>query len=171
LFLSLGGVVPLGIIILGFIVLSLRRKAIMTSLDLTELIKIIPSAIIGAAVAYVAYQQWKTNERRLKSELYDRRFAVYETLMDTIGEVMQKEDISVEQLEKFNIQRRKSHFLFSKKVSDFLEEIYDKLVDLQTMNQVSPDEKATNAKERGNIKKWFLHQISVAREKFKDDLN
>ena len=139
--------------------------------DVIDLLSGLLTPVIAIIVAYIAYQQWKTNKQRLRAELYDRKFTVYEILTDTIGEVMRNGDISDEQLEKFNVQRRKSHFLLGKKVPEFLEEIYGKLVNLQTMNRASPDEKARNAKERGDIKKWLYDQISIAREKFKEDLS
>jgi hypothetical protein len=95
----------------------------------------------------------------------------YETLMDTIGEVMRNGDISDEQLQKFNIQRRNSHFLFGEKVYEFLEETYNKLVDLQTINRGSTDERAKNAKKGADLKIWFYDQIKIARDKFQDDLS
>jgi hypothetical protein len=129
------------------------------------------SIVTGIIVAYIAWQQWKTNKQRLKAELYDRRFMAYETLMDTIGEAMRNGDISDEQLQKFNIQRRNSHFLFGEKLYEFLEEIYNKLVDLQTMNRASTDEKAKNAKKKADLMVWLYDQIGIARDKFQDDLS
>lgn len=139
--------------------------------DVIDLLSGLLTPVIAIIAVYVAYQQWKTNKQRLKAELYDKRFMVYEILMDTIGEVMGSGDISDQQLEKFNIQRRKSHFLFGKKVSDLLEEIYDQLVNLQTMNRASTEEKAKNAKKGADLKIWLYDQIKIARDKFQDDLS
>jgi hypothetical protein len=143
----------------------------MIQKEIVDLISALLTPIIAIIAAYVAYQQWETNKQRLNAELYDRRFIVYETLMDTIGEAIRIGDISDGQLQKFSIQRRKSHFLFGKNVCDYLEEIYDRLVDLQTMNQASTQEKAENAKRRGDLKKWLCQQIKVAGNKFQDDLS
>ena len=139
--------------------------------EVIEVLSGLLTPVIAIIAVYIAYQQWKTNKQRLKAELYDERFKVYETLMDTIGEAIRVGDINGELLQKFNIQRRKSHFLFGKKVYESLEEIYNRLVDLQVLNRDSGEEKAKNAKKIGDLKKWLYDQIEIARDKFHDDLS
>ena len=43
---------------------------------------------IGLAIAAVAGMQWNVNRNRLKHELFDRRYAVFQAARDFIGKVM-----------------------------------------------------------------------------------
>lgn len=43
--------------------------------------------IIAALVAWVAFMQWKTNNDRLKFELYDKRWAVFDYFYDLLWQV------------------------------------------------------------------------------------
>lgn len=41
--------------------------------------------IIGACVAYIAWRQWQTARHKLRMDLYDRRLALYRTVMRVHG--------------------------------------------------------------------------------------
>ncbi len=49
-----------------------------------ELLKILPMTIVAGIVAYVAWQQWQINQNRLKMELFDRRYEIYESTINAI---------------------------------------------------------------------------------------
>ena len=40
--------------------------------------------IVAGIVAYVAWQQWQINQNRLKMELFDRRYEIYESTINAI---------------------------------------------------------------------------------------
>ncbi|WP_157652994.1 hypothetical protein [Burkholderia ubonensis] len=42
----------------------------------------LPAVLISAYVAWVAYQQYRTNREKLRLDLYDRRFSVYVAAID-----------------------------------------------------------------------------------------
>jgi len=46
--------------------------------------------VIAGVVAYIAYQQHKTNRDRLRLDLYDRRLKVFEGLMVLLSIIFQK---------------------------------------------------------------------------------
>lgn len=47
-----------------------------------EILRLVPASIIGMCVAYVAFMQWKTAHTKLILELFDRRFDVYERVLE-----------------------------------------------------------------------------------------
>lgn len=47
-----------------------------------SLISTAPAVLISAYVAWVAYQQYRTNREKLRLDLYDRRFGVYTAAID-----------------------------------------------------------------------------------------
>ena len=136
--------------------------------------------LIALIAVMIAYQQWKTNkaqqvtyEKRLKHELYDKRFAIYQAARTFLRDTVVKPTISDKMLIDYWAGINAARFLLDDEISDYLEEIEHKAVDLQT-NQQSVDGKvniAEGSKERGELKKWFYHQISVLNQKFYPYLN
>ena len=51
---------------------------------IVEVLSSFTPVVIGAIVAYIAWQQHKTNKHRLKMELFDRRYKVYDAVITTI---------------------------------------------------------------------------------------
>ena len=51
-------------------------------------VTLIQSGVIGAAVAYVAWQQWKTAREKIIIELFDKRFSLYEKAREAIGPII-----------------------------------------------------------------------------------
>ena len=127
--------------------------------------------LIAIISTYIAYQQYKTNNIKLKHDLFEKRWLVYKTIMDTIEVVIREGNINDDKLLKFNIERAQSYFLFNESLHKYIDEIYEKLIDLQEMNSTTEEEKAKNAKKLGELKKWFIAQIKVTKEKFHKFLN
>ena len=42
--------------------------------ELFEILPIFTPLLIGAGIVYIAWQQWQTNQNRLRVELFDRRY-------------------------------------------------------------------------------------------------
>lgn len=72
---------------------------------------------IGCIAGYIALQQWRTNSEKLRLDLYQKRFSVYERTLDYYHLVIVHSEISND--EKGKIERdfikayRESQFLFS----------------------------------------------------------
>ena len=80
-----------------------------------NLTKITP-LIIGAGLIYIGWQQHKTNKDRLKMELFDRRYKIYEAMAEFVTtEVITKDDIK-----KYKVNAAQSTFVFGKDVQDAL---------------------------------------------------
>ena len=131
--------------------------------------------IIGIATTIIAYQQWRTNKkneetnaRRLKYELYEKRYAIYLSARSFLREIM-KGEITDKMLIDYWTGTNAARFLLKQEMATYLEEIEHKAVDLQTkieMEAHGTPEFAKGAKERSEMKKWFYAQISVLNEKF-----
>ena len=80
--------------------------------------------LIALFMAYIAYQQWQTNETKRRQDLYDKRLEFYWAMLNKIDEIEKakftnKEDISKEEA-KLNILIEKYEFLVSKRDSEEL---------------------------------------------------
>lgn len=146
--------------------------------DWSTFITALLTPLIGFITLYIVYQQWKTNKaneetnaKRLKHELYDRRFAIYEAARSFLRDIVVKGSISDEMLINYWSGINSARFLLDDDLTRYLEEIEKKAVDLQTkqIEAQGPDGLSglsVGARERGELKKWFYKQISVLNEKF-----
>ncbi|MBU9163590.1 hypothetical protein [Burkholderia multivorans] len=82
----------------------------MTPANIASLITAIPTILISACVAWIAYQQHRTNREKLRLDLYDRRFGVYTASID-FYHVLSSYDES-------NEQHREAHRSFVKAVRE-----------------------------------------------------
>lgn len=49
----------------------------MSFADIAEVSKAFLTPLIALVTAYIAYQQWKTNQQKLNLDRYDRRLKIY----------------------------------------------------------------------------------------------
>ena len=80
--------------------------------------------VISLLVAWIAFRQWRLNEEKLRSDMYAKRFSVYENTLRFYYALMWDTDKTpVEELisvqVKFLTSWRESAFLFSKDVGVF----------------------------------------------------
>jgi hypothetical protein len=96
-----------------------------------ELLKILPTAIIAGIVAYVAWQQWRTNKRTLDLALFDRRLRVWEGTFE-ITECVRKcrdSEIDICKDDIANIVKLTApvNFLFDNEVRGLIDELIYKI--------------------------------------------
>ena len=72
---------------------------------------------VAGTVAYVAWQQWKTNDDRLRLELFDRRFAIYDATRQFLLHYLASSSIGDTELRTFWSATRDAEFLFDYDVS------------------------------------------------------
>ena len=91
------------------------------------------TAVIAAFVAWVAYQQWRTNTEKLRLDLYNRRFDVYaQTLAFYQALIIYDPSADEDSFRKIRADFikacRESQFLFDKssKISAIVNQMHDK---------------------------------------------
>lgn len=84
----------------------------------SKLIELIPSVIMAAFLAYIAYQQMAINKRKLNLDLYNKRFSVYTDTLRFYQELVDGE-VSQEAHRSFIASKEASRFLFSEDPSIF----------------------------------------------------
>ncbi|MFZ1180367.1 MAG: hypothetical protein WAN92_02400, partial [Herbaspirillum sp.] len=76
--------------------------------------------VVAVLGVYIAYQQWRLSQNKLKLDLFDRRFAVYDaarTLIDTYSHAGDKEL----RLLKFPSVIREAKWLLNEEVAQYLD--------------------------------------------------
>jgi hypothetical protein len=129
--------------------------------------------IIGLTTVYIAIQQYKAARRKLKLDLYDRRYKVYEALMRFLKEVVVSGGDVIIAQRQFLIDTNESAFLFGKEVNSYLELILQGcrnkwLYDYRLSKRDLPAdyERLKMADEEAELIKWLSEQLNQAKEIF-----
>lgn len=121
--------------------------------------------LIAIIVACISYQQWRTNQRKLKLDLYDRRFRVYEAAKEVILDFPIDYDSKL--LKKLYEGSVSADFLFGKEIPEYLATLYEKGFKLKNLNDLRSENLTKEAMEEiMSIQKWFGNQYVEVRDKF-----
>jgi hypothetical protein len=129
--------------------------------------------IIAGIVAYIAWQQHIINREKLRLELFDRRFAVYNALKELLQTITRSASVSVEDLNQFKIAASDAEFLFDDEIALYLKRVFDNAVDfncvkkeLDNPNLAVGGERTSKSAEVGVMLKHFGAEIDVAKHLF-----
>lgn len=127
--------------------------------------------LIAVITAYIAYQQYKINQNKLKFDLYDKRFKVYYSLMGLISYVIQAGTTTKEETDKFMREIYESKFLFHENVSNYLNIIHNRAKELRYLDKKIANARTTDEREKLLNEKdkhfdWFVDQMKESQKIF-----
>ena len=136
--------------------------------------------VIGVTTLYIAWQQWKTNERRAVLDRYERRLRVYQHVVEFLRVIVRDFKAEIPDILKLSAETAEADFLFGEDIPNYLDEIYTHGVKLhaaraeyrdfrQSIPEGYDHRKVVDAIT--NEEKWFLGQLAIAKEKFKKYLD
>ena len=138
---------------------------------------------IAVITTYIAWQQWKGNQLKLKLDRYERRLRIYQEVVKMLktcaNGVIREFSIILE----FGAATAEADFLFGPEIRQYLDEISTRAAKLRSANVQYKDstqplphgydhEKIVN--EMGTQTAWFVEQLvekSIAKNKFGKYLN
>jgi len=126
---------------------------------------------IAFIALYIAYQQYLTNKLKLRLDLYEKRFKIFECLMKLLANIFQNANVSNENLNKFYANTNESEFIFDQDISKYIDEIRNKALRLQFLHkriETLPvgTERNKLVEEDSELINWFVDQFNVSRELF-----
>ena len=155
----------------------------MCEIDWTKVAEISKSMLtpmIAVVTVYIAWQQWRLNERKLNLDLYDRRLKVYEEVKQILSLILRDAKASYDDLLKFYRAVSEADFLFGPEIQQYIDEIYEHGVQLEYWNKEYRDY-TQQIPEGYDHKKvcdgmhselmWLTHQFEPAKQKFKKYLS
>src|SRR5690242_8582931 len=86
--------------------------------------------LIALIAVYIAYQQYKVNQRKLNLDLYEKRFRIYKVLKELLGRMMTQGKIEMKDLADIDYDIKDSIFLFEDDISKYIEEVKKKSIRL-----------------------------------------
>ena len=136
--------------------------------------------IIAIVATYIAWQQWKTNQQKLFLDLYDRRLKIYEEVRRILSIILRDAKASYEDLLKFRTSVSEADFLFGSDITEYIDEIYKRGVQLQYWSGEYRDYSQEKPEGYDHKKicdgmhselKWLISQFEPAKLKFKKYLD
>ncbi len=148
--------------------------------EILEILKSLLTPLIAIIATFIAYQQWKTNQQKVNSELYDRRLRIYEEVREILSIIQQDAKVSIENLLKFRTSVSEADFLFGPEISEYIDEIYNRGLELCRWNDEYRDhtqeypvdyDHALVVRNKHQELNWLREQFVPAKKKFKKYLD
>jgi len=124
---------------------------------------LLPSIAIVAML--IAWLQWDTNKRRLRHELFDRRYRVFEAAQKFIVTALRDLTIEQKDLSVFYAEKLGATFIFDEEIDNYLNTMYKKATQLRVAN------KTDNDKELQKLSDWFEEQGRTLEDVFRKHIS
>nr|WP_320136637.1 hypothetical protein [uncultured Amphritea sp.] len=124
---------------------------------------LIPIAL-AALGSYIAIQQYRTNRQKLKIELFEKRYAIYDAVREYMGAIIRKRHSNENEQQQFLVETKGAAFLFDDEIIKFIEDVWQNSID---MGEWHEDElPSTHAQEEADDMRWFLAEFGKLNERF-----
>ncbi|MEW8333640.1 MAG: hypothetical protein AB2692_22100 [Candidatus Thiodiazotropha sp.] len=126
-------------------------------------------AILGSIIAF---QQWRTNSKRLRHELFDRRYEQFTVIREFLGSIMTSGKSKPDEQMKFLAGTRGVRFVFDKEIAEYIDKtIWHLAVELECLDAELEgvpvgEERSNNVKRQSEIKKQLHEELKTLEEKF-----
>jgi hypothetical protein len=142
----------------------------------TAFLTALSTPLLALIAAGIAYRQAKVARSKLNLDLFEKRFKMFDAARKLIGSVVSRGNVTQEELGDFMRETLGAKWIFSDSFGDYLTEMRDKAIDLQTLcseldvvvTSQTPAEEAERKKLLANrrvVKNWFYHQFTVLENK------
>ena len=114
--------------------------------------------VTAGIVAYIAWQQYRLRQFDTRMQLYDRRVAVFESVMKYIANVVARDRCEDQEADALLRETSYAKHLFGNEIVDFIDEVikqaieaemYQALVDLPKTDQET-------IRKYNEVKEWFF---------------
>ena len=131
----------------------------------------IATLIVGLAVAFIAWQQWQLARNKLRLDLFDRRYKVYDATRKFLSVILGKADFLDSQLFEFYAGTSDAEFLFESDVVDYLAELRKRAIDMRTHQHVFDplpvgEERSRHVQAAHDQLLWLSEQITAQKSVF-----
>lgn len=132
--------------------------------DIIDISIALLTPVIAILGAYIAFQQWRTNSLRLKHELFEKRYKIFEATKTYIGSVLTHGTLNHEDAYKFLTGTKGALFLFDDSIVEYLEHLHKQGIKLIKLV------KAEEFDKEHELFLWFNSEINKIDSVFKEYL-
>ena len=132
-----------------------------------------PSAtlIVGLSVAFIAWQQWRVARNKLRMDLFDRRYKVYEATRQFLSVILRDATFKDSDLFTFYAGISDSEFLFRSDVVDYLTQMRKRAIEMQLHQKLCEplplgDERPRHVQAAHDQLLWLDEQLTAMSKTF-----
>ena len=127
--------------------------------------------VLGCAIAYVAWQQWRIARHRLRLDLFDRRYKIYDATRKFLSIILREARFDDSQLFEFYAGTSDAEFLFNSAVVNYLEQLRKRAVNMRTHQRVYEhmpvgDERSRHVQAEHDDLTWLTDQLTAMTQGF-----
>jgi len=128
--------------------------------------------VIAVLGALIAFQQWKTNTKRLKHELFDRRYEQFMVVREFLGSIMTSGKSKQDQQFEYLTGTRGMRFIFDKEIAEYVDKkIWHLAIDLECLGSELEglpvgEERTKNVHRQAEIKKQLYKDLESLEDTF-----
>jgi len=131
----------------------------------------IATLFLSVAVVVLAWQQWRVADTKLRLDLFDRRYKVYDATKQFLAVIIREARFTHSQLIEFNIGTSDAEFLFRADVVDYLGQIRKRAVHMWTAQRLYEplpvgDERSRHVMAAHDDLSWLSDQITAMPKTF-----
>jgi hypothetical protein len=136
-----------------------------------SLIFSIATLFLSFAIVVIAWQQWRIADNKLRLDLFDRRYKVYDATRKFLAVIMREATFADSQLFEFYAGTSDAEFLFGADVVDYLGQIRKRALHMRTAQQLFEplpvgDERSRHVLAAHDDLSWLSDQITAMTEVF-----
>ena len=134
---------------------------------------------VATIAAYIAYKQHRIEKERLKLDLFEKRYAVFNASREFIFEVIHNYLAYTDDhnhikflhfIQNFRNKTQDVYFLFDSEIAEYVDLLHRKCLELRKLNiqyraKTAP-ERDKIEEERAKIEEWFLSEVNNVYKKF-----
>jgi hypothetical protein len=125
--------------------------------------------VLAIFIAFVAFRQWQTARNKLKLDLFDRRWRIYDGTRDAIAYTLRENHIPMQQYIEFAALIQDADFLFNEPIHKYLQKIKEEINSLTSIstrlsdNTLQDRDKLIEIKYQKTI--WLSEQFVQLKER------
>lgn len=136
--------------------------------------------VIAVVAVYIAWQQWKVNERKFEFDRYERRIRIYQEVRTILTRAtLLGSNFEFNAMQEFRTATAEADFLFEPEISAYLDEIVERWGRLQWASSEyersrNPQLASPNKNDSQKLvdtmmadREWFTQQHQRAKEMFR----
>lgn len=131
----------------------------------------IATITVGFAAAFVSILQWRLAKRKLRLDLFDRRYKVYEGTRKFLSVILRDATFKDADLFEFYAATSDAEFLFGDDITRYLKEIRVRAVDMRTHEHIFRplpvgEERSKHVEANADQLMWLGNQLAELKRPF-----
>ena len=142
------------------------------SKDWVDYLSALLTPMIAVFGSIIAFMQFRINRNKLRNELFDRRYAQYESIKDFLGSIMGAGKVTDDAQRKYLVGTSGIRFIFDKNIAEYVDTtIWHLAVALECLcseleGMPVGEERTRNVQRQSEIKKKLFSELNGLEDKF-----